>query len=300
MTAVDVLVVGGGPSGMAAATSAAVDGASVMLVDEWPELGGRLRYRRADVPLGGTSTNPRSLVAALAGGAETAGVRLRSGAVAWSAFSGSRGLEIGVRGNGLGAEVVTPDRLILATGTTDRAAIVPGATYPGVLTGRALQILLNVHRVRPGRRFAILGDDRVDELTSDIEAAGGDVVRVVSPSDLKSVVIHGEDGVRTISEGDARIDVDIVVTALGTSPDTQLAGMLGCELASGGAWPPRPRRAEDGSLGLPGVFACGTVAGSASIEAAIRDGAHVGRGRRAEADADALIASLAGEQVKTR
>ena len=295
MTTVDVLVVGGGPSGLAAAHSVAQAGASVVLVDEWPELGGRLRYCRADVSLGGHTVSARTLAAAMVRLAAAEGVELRPGTVAWSAFAGASGLEVGLRGVGYGGGVVTAGRLILATGTTDRATIVPGATLPGVLTARALQILLNVHGVRPGRRAAILGDDRADELAADIEGAGGEVVRRVDMSELASVVIHGDDGVRGLSVGGSRFDVDIVVVALGILPDTQLAGMLGCELTWEGQWPPRPRRVGGGALSVSGVYACGTSAGSSSVESAILDGVRVGGERSDDAEGRAFIASLCHE-----
>jgi len=296
VTAIDVLVVGGGPSGLSAAIAAAEDGSSVILVDEWPEFGGRLRYCRADVTFGEDSVSPRFFVAKLVSRATSAGVVRRLSTVAWSAFAGSRGIEVGCRGTDT-SEVLTPTRLILATGTTDRAPIVPGATCPGVLTARALQILLNVHGVRPGYGFAILGDERVTELTADIEAAGGIVTRIISDSALGSVAIYGEDGVRGISVGDERIDSDVVVTALGTLPDSQLAGMLGCEFASNGMWPPRLRRTDDSAVGVPGVSACGTSAGADSIDEAILDGARVGRGYVDDERDRALIATLSGQGV---
>ena len=299
MTTVDVLVVGGGPSGLSAATAAAETGASVTLVDEWPSLGGRLRYRRADVEVDGRSTNPIELAESLSWRAREAGVDLRPGVVAWAAFAGARGLEVGMRGGG-GPDVLTPGRLVLATGTTDRAAIVAGATLPGVMTARALQILLNLHGVRPGQRFAILGDDRVDEMVSDIEAAGGQVVCQVPASELGTTAIDGEDAVRGLTVGGERNEVDIIVIALGTLPDTQIAGMLGCQFHSDGAWPPGPRRADDGSLGVTGVFACGSSAGAGSIETAILDGARVGRGQADDAADAVLIAALVGKEDATR
>ena len=268
MTAVDLLVVGGGPSGLSAAAAAAEGGAAVTLVDEWPTLGGRLRYRRADVEVGGRTVRPANLIESLVARARDAGVDLRPGTVAWSAFAGSRGLEIGVRGIG-DAAVLTPDRLVLATGTTDRAAIVPGATLPGVLTARALQILLHIHGVRPGRRFAILGDDRAHELIDDIAAAGGEVVRVVPPTEVVAVVVHGQDGVQGISVRDERTSVDVVVVAIGTLPDTQLARMNGDQAS--------PRVALCGSAAWQADPVGGAATVPTTFEAAMDDGERAGR-----------------------
>ncbi len=44
----DVLVIGGGPAGMAAARAAGEAGAETLLIDEWPRLGGSLLYGRID------------------------------------------------------------------------------------------------------------------------------------------------------------------------------------------------------------------------------------------------------------
>ena len=48
----DVVVVGGGPAGMCAAIEAGKAGLDVLLLDEWPMLGGSLAYARfgADWP----------------------------------------------------------------------------------------------------------------------------------------------------------------------------------------------------------------------------------------------------------
>src|SRR6202012_226500 len=59
----DVLVVGAGPSGLAAAIAAAERGASVLLVDENPAAGGSGMYARGGVP--DNSERTESLIAAV-------------------------------------------------------------------------------------------------------------------------------------------------------------------------------------------------------------------------------------------
>ena len=54
-----LVVVGGGPAGLAAALGAARAGVRATLIDEWPEPGGQLRHRLA--PVGGGHDGPRGV-----------------------------------------------------------------------------------------------------------------------------------------------------------------------------------------------------------------------------------------------
>ena len=86
------------------------------------------------------------------------------------------GLELLVVEGGV-ASRLTPDALIVTTGSTDLPFPFAGATLPGVFSARGMQILLNRAWVRPGRRFAIVGGDAdAEELAVDILLAGGEVV----------------------------------------------------------------------------------------------------------------------------
>ena len=60
----DLVVVGGGPAGISAATAAAQEGVRVALVDEQPSLGGRLRgllHEKRNSDGGGAWTNGSAL-----------------------------------------------------------------------------------------------------------------------------------------------------------------------------------------------------------------------------------------------
>ena len=113
----------------------------------------------------------------------------------------------------------------MAAGTTDLPMVAPGATLPGVMTSRAIRILINRHGVIPGRRIAIVGNG-VDaaRLGSELTAAG-----CGCPDLLRRSVeaILGDGGVQSIRGRDgATMAIDIVVVARGEVPDLQLAGML--------------------------------------------------------------------------
>lgn len=140
MLEADVLVLGGGPAGMAAARTAAEAGLSVLLLDEQERAGGQI-YRDVErVPpgragiLGDDYLKGRSLADALA----HPGIRHLEGAVAWQIEDGPR--VAFTRGGA--AELASGKRLLIATGALERPMPVPGWTLPGVMTAGAAQILL--------------------------------------------------------------------------------------------------------------------------------------------------------------
>jgi sarcosine oxidase subunit alpha len=168
---------------------------------------------------------------------------------------------------------LTPNALIVATGSTDLPFPFPGATLPGVFSARALQILLHRHRVRPGYRFVILGGgDLAEELEIDILLAGGEVVwRGMAPAHLLRA--EGSRGVEGFVAGEAIHEADVVVVAVGRQPEAALTTMVG--IAQGfstllGGWIPR----ADDSMRCPPsrVFVAGDAAGAGDVYAAMLEG----------------------------
>lgn len=140
MTQSDLIVIGAGPAGMAAASEAASHGLTVTLLDEQPRAGGQI-YRDVDhVPqsraalLGRDYTHGRTLTAKL----RAAGVVHLAGAVVWSIEDG---FTIAYTQEGRAAQI-TGARLCIATGALERPMPLPGWTLPGVMTAGAGQILL--------------------------------------------------------------------------------------------------------------------------------------------------------------
>ncbi|MCE8539062.1 FAD-dependent oxidoreductase [Ruegeria pomeroyi] len=136
----DIVVIGAGPAGMAAATQASHHGASVLVLDEQPRPGGQIyravERRREDgaAILGAEYLDGAGLVDRFR--ASTA--RYVPGATVWQVdASGEIGVTIGDR-----AKLLRADQIILASGAQERPFPVPGWTLPGVMNAGAAQILL--------------------------------------------------------------------------------------------------------------------------------------------------------------
>lgn len=268
---VSIAIVGAGPAGLAAATEAANVGASVMVLDEQAEPGGQLRYRVQPVTIaaGSHAERPDQLAERLVDAALAAGVRFRTSATVAGCFAG---LELLVVEEGVPSRDA-PDALIVATGSTDLPYPFAGATYPGVFSARGLQVMMNLHRVRPGRRFAIIGSAAdAEELAVDIMLAGGEVVwSGIAPAPFLRA--DGAQGVRGVTVGQDHYAVDVIAIAVGRQADPALATMAGTPLAFcpelGGLVPMTDDRLQSP---MSGLFVAGDAAGVGSVSSAIAEG----------------------------
>lgn len=274
MIATDLLVVGGGPAGLVAATAAARAGAAVVLVDEQPELGGQLRYRHRLITLLGTSEGvaPRVLRDRLVAAATDAGVHLHQGALAWGWFDDGT---VGATRDGAPISY-RPSGILVASGSTDLPHVFPGATLPGVFTARAVQILVNHHRVLPGRRWAIVGGhDAHGEVAHDLRAAGAEVVATAGHVAL--VAAAGDGGVQKITIDGISHEVDCVAVCAGRQPDAAIPMMaaqgFAHDAAAGGLV---PVCGANGQLGDSSMFVVGDAAGVTSVDIAIAEAEIVG------------------------
>jgi hypothetical protein len=266
-----VVIVGAGPAGLAAATEAAIAGACVIVLDEREQPGGQLRHRVQPVTVAAESPaeRPDRLAERLVDAALAAGVRIRTNVGVAGCFAG---LELLVIEEG-GTSREVADAVIVATGSTDLPYPFAGATYPGVFSARGLQILLNMHRVRPGRRFAIVGGGAdAEELAVDVMLAGGEVVwSGIAPAPFLRA--DGAEGVRSIAVGQDSYAVDVIGIAVGRQADPALATMVGTPLAFatelGGLIPQIDDRLRSP---IGPMFIAGDAAGVGSVSAVIAEG----------------------------
>ncbi len=262
----DILVVGAGPAGLAAATAAAEAGASVVLLDERTATGGQytkpvgaaLRDSAPDARFRlGMRTTARAV---------QAGVTIETEALVWGAFAPDEIAAL-VRGT---AVTFRPRRLILATGAHERPVPIPGWTLPGVLTTGGLQTLARTQLVCPGQRVLLAGTGPlnlqvacellargirpvavVDSAPRPTTAAWRDVMRLTAASPGLAVEgmrmlwtlrqagvpvlwgsrltrLDGQDRIETaVLHDGARFAIDTVALNAGFQPEVGLARALG-------------------------------------------------------------------------
>lgn len=185
----DVLVVGAGPSGLAAALSAARSGARVILMDEQAELGGSLLASRTELVDGKPAADwVAEAATTLAAAAE---VTVLTRTTAFGSYDDNYVLAVEDRAGGSSAP--QPDgvsrqrvwhiraaQVILATGAYERPLVFAGNDVPGVMLAGAVRTYLNRYAVTPGRRFVVATtNDSAYDVVEDIVAAGLEVAAVL-------------------------------------------------------------------------------------------------------------------------
>ncbi|MBB4004580.1 NAD(P)/FAD-dependent oxidoreductase [Aurantimonas endophytica] len=151
----ELVVIGAGPAGMAAATLAAAAGASVLLVDENPAPGGQI-YRG----IGATPLKRRALLGKdywkgeeLTNAFAASGASYFPGATVWQL---APDLELGISSGGRTA-MIRAAQVVMATGALERPFPINGWTLPGVMTAGAAQILLKTSGVTVDGKVVLAG-----------------------------------------------------------------------------------------------------------------------------------------------
>jgi glycine/D-amino acid oxidase-like deaminating enzyme len=176
----DLLVVGAGPAGLAAAIAAAQAGAKVVVLDERDAPGGQYHKPLAPSHADAAPDAQFREGAALRQQAVADGVTLIGGATVWGAFGPQ---EVAAIVDGA-AVTFRPRRLILAPGAHERPVPLPGWTLPGAMTTGALQTLARAQRVSPGQRVVIAGNGPLNlQLACELLAGGVTVAAVIEAAE---------------------------------------------------------------------------------------------------------------------
>ncbi|MFF1465957.1 sarcosine oxidase subunit alpha family protein [Streptomyces mirabilis] len=302
----DLLVVGAGPAGLAAAAAAARSGARVILADDQPELGGSLL---------GTAEH-LDWVADVTGQLDNAPeVRVLRRTTVFGYYDDNHLLAVERRTNHLGADApehvsrervwrIRARRVVLATGAHERSLAFADNDRPGVMLAASARTYVNRHGVLPGRHAVVLTtNDSAYAAALDLTAAGVDIVAIVDTrsepgewadraraAGIEVVAGHAVTG----TEGDARLTAvtvapygesvgqreftaDLLLVSGGWNPVAHLFSQSGGKLrydeALGSFVPDTCRQAVEvvgsasGVLDPAEVLAQGAAAGARAIEA---------------------------------
>jgi thioredoxin reductase/bacterioferritin-associated ferredoxin len=230
----DVVVIGAGPAGLAAAATTAEAGLSTLLLDENMGPGGQVWRAIASTPvierdhLGADYWAGEDLVRAV----RASGAEIIQRATVWSL---DRHLEIGVSVGGVSV-FIKALRVILATGALERPFPIPGWTLPGVMTAGAAQTMLKSSALVPDERTVIAGQGPLLWLlAAQILRLGGRIDRILDTTDRRNYLAtlphafafltspYFAKGLALMREVRAKVPVLSGVTELAAAGDGQLA-----------------------------------------------------------------------------
>jgi sarcosine oxidase subunit alpha len=281
----DVLVVGGGPAGLAAALAAGASGARVILADEQPSLGGSSA---------GLDEWIAATVDKLAAMPEVR-VLTRTSVAGYYDHNYLTAVERRTEhlGDAAPAHVarqrlwhIRAGQIVLATGAHERPIAFPDNDLPGVMLAGAAAAYATRYGILPGRRAVVFGcHDGALDAARDLAAAGIEIATIVDARDGRAVVgtEADADGVLTAAlvaavdpEGHPtgepeRVECDLLAVSGGWNPAVHLFSQSGGRLA----W-----SAETAAF-VPAVSvqreqSVGAARGTFDLAAALREGAEAG------------------------
>ena len=293
----DVLVVGAGPAGLAAACRAAESTGSVAVVDDNPRPGGQI-WRA------GAGKFASGAVAWLAT-AERLKVGFIAGARVFAAPAPGR---LALESLSKGEFEVSYRNLILATGARERFLPFPGWTLPNVMGAGGLQALAKGGLPVEGKRIVIAGSGPLLLAVAKYMREHGADVRLIAEQASQgalnrfamSLAMHPEKFIQAIglraqllgvryltgcwpvaAEGSDRLErvtlrrgsktwsepCDYLACGFGLVPNLELAALLGCRMSETGV------AVDEYQLSsVPGVYCAGEITGIGGLELSLAEG----------------------------
>jgi sarcosine oxidase subunit alpha len=262
-----ILVVGGGAAGLSAASEAASCGADVLIAESDLQLGGQL-IKQTHKFFGSREEYAGTRGCKIAGilldeikeNEQNVKVMTNTTVTGYyredKTFTAMRGEDSYMR--------VEARRAIVATGASERLIPFPNNDLPGVYGAGAVQTLMNVYGVVPGRRVLMVGAGNIGLIVSyQLMQAGAEVAAVVEAASkiggywvhaakirrlgvpillrhsikealggrvVEGAVIMELDDKFNPTGGEQNIDCDVICLAVGLSPTTEILSHAGCRM----------------------------------------------------------------------
>ena len=294
----DVLVVGGGPAGIAAACTAADSGAAVILVDDNASAGGQIWRSRRKHPQKGPAGY---WLAKFAASAVSALFGHRIAAVPQPGLLLVEGPE--------GAIFIRCRRLILATGARELFLPFPGWTLPNVVGAGAIQALAKSGLDVRGRRIVLAGSGPLlAAVAAHLKHAGAEIPFIaeqasaarlrafvfrllahpgklrqaftlwrrihpsrITPGSWPVRVQKSEAGLNVVIRsggGEIELTADYLACGFGLIPNSELAILTGCAVDANGC----VQVNHENAASVDWVYATGELTGIGGVEKSLVEG----------------------------
>lgn len=301
----DVLVIGGGPAGLAAAACAAECGQHVGLVDDNPGLGGQIWRGDSNAGNSGSTT---SEAAKWFDRLRASGVEVLCGTRIFHQLGHQSGPGILLAEGAENVLELSYGKLILATGARERFLPFPGWTLPNVMGAGGLQALVKSGLPVAGKRVVVAGSGPLllavaaylrqhgSEVPAICEQAswssllGFSIALLREPKKLRQgfslrsqlsgipfipncwpVAARGEDAIQevVISHGGniRTIACDYLACGFHLVPNSELAVLLGCQVEDDFVHVDTFQQTS-----VPGVFCAGEPTGIGGLELSLVEG----------------------------
>lgn len=286
----DVLIIGAGPAGLAAALAAGRSGARVIIADEDFLPGGRLNAERHEV--NGQSGNDWA-AAVWAELDSMPNVRCMTRTMVFGAYDHGIYGALERKTDHLAASHGKPrqimwriysKRAILCAGATERSIAFGNNDRPGIMLAGSVRAYVNRWGVAPGQKIAILtNNDSGWDVASDLMHAGANVTALI---DTRTGINRSADGIRTIqnaavintrgrralgqitlTDGQV-IDADCLAVSGGWSPNVHLT----CHHRGRPIWDDTIAGFVPGSDLPPGMVVAGAANGAMTLNTALLQG----------------------------
>lgn len=285
---VELLIIGAGPAGMAAALRASQNGLQATVVDDNPTVGGQIWRGRIE-----QKWKPPKAVEILA----------NSKAIAVDPLG-----RLARVVNNSETTTLRWKTLILATGTREIFLPFPGWTLPGIFGAGGLQALVKSGLPVAGKRVVIAGSGPLLlAVASYLQKQGANVLLIAEQADTLTVLrfgcglarlpgkaieairlkarllrtlyrthcwverAEGEERLRSLClrhrNRSFRVDCDFAGIAYGLASNTELASLAGCRLENGAVQVDEFQRSS-----IPGIFCAGEANGIGGVDLALVQG----------------------------
>ncbi len=287
----DLLVVGAGPAGLAAAGAAAKGGQIVFLLEDRDDIGGQLVHRNGTIE----GAEWRAWAESVRAAVEAGGGRVMTSTVAFGIYDHNLVCAWERRGPRPDALWrIRPGRIVVAAGAIERPLTVPDNDRPGVMSADAALVYLRCFGIVVGKRVAIAtNNDSAYPVAEALAEAGAEVeifdTRPDAPATRLNISrgveiegVTGASGVEGVRAGGRTLAADALLLSGGWTPTVHLyaqaRGKLRYDEAVAALVP---------NTAVDGVTVAGAANGAFTLDAALRQGHAAGGGEGAAPNAPA-------------